>query len=140
MRTLRKLATAVAAALALAPMAAPAQDAAPVKIGIATFLSGPAASPFGVPARNAAEISELGKELHKRLADMAQHWSKLGKSLDRAVESYNAAVGSLEARVLPAARKFTELKVTEAEIEELGPLGKASRELQAPECAAAAGE
>ena len=91
-------------------------------------------------ARNAAEISELGKELHKRLADMAQHWSKLGKSLDRAVESYNAAVGSLEARVLPAARKFTDLKVTDAEIEELEPLGKASRELQAPECAAAAGE
>lgn len=56
MRNLRKLATAVAAALALAPMAALAQDAAPVKIGIVTFLSGPAASPFGVPARNAAEI------------------------------------------------------------------------------------
>lgn len=56
MRDLRKLATAVAAALALAPMAALAQDAAPVKIGIVTFLSGPAASPFGVPARNAAEI------------------------------------------------------------------------------------
>ncbi len=56
MRDLRKLATAVTAALALAPMAVLAQDAAPVKIGIVTFLSGPAASPFGVPARNAAEI------------------------------------------------------------------------------------
>ena len=56
MRDIRKLATAVAAALALAPMAVLAQDAAPVKIGIVTFLSGPAASPFGVPARNAAEI------------------------------------------------------------------------------------
>ncbi len=56
MRNFRKLATAVAAALALAPAAALAQDAAPVKIGIVTFLSGPAASPFGVPARNAAEV------------------------------------------------------------------------------------
>src|SRR5512135_3070129 len=56
MREFRKLATAVAAALALAPAAVLAQDAAPVKIGIITFLSGPAASPFGVPARNAAEV------------------------------------------------------------------------------------
>jgi branched-chain amino acid transport system substrate-binding protein len=56
MHDLRKLAAAVAAALALAPISAPAQDAAPVKIGVITFLSGPAASPFGVPARNAAEV------------------------------------------------------------------------------------
>src|SRR6476619_3537895 len=40
---------------------APAQQAAapaaaPVKLGIVSFLSGPAASPFGVPGRNGAEI------------------------------------------------------------------------------------
>ena len=56
MRDLRKLAAAVTAALALTPIAVLAQDAAPVKIGIITFLSGAAASPFGVPARNAAEV------------------------------------------------------------------------------------
>lgn len=56
MRNLRKMATAVAAALALSPVAVLAQDAAPVKMGIVAFLSGPAASPFGVPARNAAEL------------------------------------------------------------------------------------
>ena len=56
MRDIRKLAAAVTAALALVPIAVLAQDAAPVKIGIITFLSGPAASPFGVPARNAAEV------------------------------------------------------------------------------------
>jgi branched-chain amino acid transport system substrate-binding protein len=56
MRNLRKMATAVAAALALAPVTVLAEDAAPVKIGVITFLSGPAASPFGVPARNAAEV------------------------------------------------------------------------------------
>jgi branched-chain amino acid transport system substrate-binding protein len=56
MRDIRKLAAAVTAALALAPIAVLAQDAAPVKIGIITFLSGPAASPFGVPARNSAEV------------------------------------------------------------------------------------
>ena len=41
------------AATALAP-AALAQE--PVKIGIVTFLSGPAAAPFGVPAKNSAEF------------------------------------------------------------------------------------
>jgi branched-chain amino acid transport system substrate-binding protein len=42
-------------AAALAPAASLAQEA-PLKIGVVSFLSGPAASPFGVPARNAAEI------------------------------------------------------------------------------------
>jgi branched-chain amino acid transport system substrate-binding protein len=45
---------------------APAATSAPnanVKIGIVTFLSGPAAAPFGVPAKNAAEfvISQLNE-------------------------------------------------------------------------------
>ncbi|MBE0615400.1 MAG: ABC transporter substrate-binding protein [Burkholderiales bacterium] len=56
MHSLKKLSTAVAAALALAPVTVLAQDAAPVKIGVVAFLSGAAASPFGVPARNAAEL------------------------------------------------------------------------------------
>jgi len=42
----------MAAAAAVAPLAG-AQN---VKIGIVTFLSGPAAAPFGVPAKNAAEF------------------------------------------------------------------------------------
>jgi branched-chain amino acid transport system substrate-binding protein len=36
---------------------AAAQEAKPLRVGIVTFLSGPAAGPFGVPARNAAEIA-----------------------------------------------------------------------------------
>jgi len=43
-------------AVAAASAAAPAIAQQPVKVGIVTFLSGPAAGPFGVPARNAAEI------------------------------------------------------------------------------------
>ena len=34
----------------------PAPAAAPVKLGIVSFLTGPAASPFGIPGRNGAEI------------------------------------------------------------------------------------
>ena len=56
MRSLRKLATMALATVSIAPISAFAQDPAPVKIGVITFLSGPAASPFGVPARNAAEV------------------------------------------------------------------------------------
>src|ERR671924_1069723 len=44
----------LAGACALAPGAALAQQ--PLKIGIVTFLSGPAAGPFGVPARNGFEL------------------------------------------------------------------------------------
>src|SRR5258708_39352350 len=39
-----------------APVVA-AQSAPAVKLGIVTFLSGPAAGPFGIPARNAAELT-----------------------------------------------------------------------------------
>ncbi len=44
-------------ALAQAPAAAPAAaEQKPFKIGVVTFLSGAAAGPFGVPARNGAEV------------------------------------------------------------------------------------
>jgi branched-chain amino acid transport system substrate-binding protein len=56
MRDLRRVVTAVVAAFAVVPVTVLAQDAVPVKIGIVTYLSGAAASPFGVPARNAAEV------------------------------------------------------------------------------------
>src|SRR5438552_3310647 len=60
-------------------------------------------------ARNAQQISMLGKELHERLRNLAGHITSVGTGLDRAVESYNKAVGSLETRVLVSARKFAEL-------------------------------
>lgn len=81
-------------------------------------------------ARNAHEISCLGKELHDRLRLLGAHIENVGKGLDRAVESYNKAVGSLESRVMVSARKFVELgaPVTE-EIAELGPIETTTRNL-----------
>jgi DNA recombination protein RmuC len=75
-------------------------------------------------AENAAEISALGKDLYKRLSDMGNHWNRLGQSLERSVEAYNAAVGSLENRVLVSARRFAELKTAPlgVEIAELEPV------------------
>ncbi len=60
-------------------------------------------------SENAAEISQLGRELYDRLATMAGHFSQMGKGLDRAVDSYNKGMASLDSRVLISARKFKEL-------------------------------
>ena len=57
-------------------------------------------------AEGARQISDLGRELYKRLSTMGAHISKLGRSLDGAVKSYNETVGSLERQVLPQARRF----------------------------------
>lgn len=61
-------------------------------------------------ARNAQEISELGRELHERLSVMAGHWAKVGKNLGDAVGAYNKATASMESRVLVTARRFKDLK------------------------------
>ena len=82
---------------------------------------------------NARAMSELGKELHGRLAVMAEHLAKIGKSIGSAQDSYNAAIASFESRVLVSARKFKELGATsqDAEIIELRAVEGGVRRLQA---------
>jgi DNA recombination protein RmuC len=78
--------------------------------------------------KNAEVVAQLGKELHERIRAFTTHLSKVGKALDGAVSSYNQAVGSLETRVLPGARKFTELGAAVGEeLPLLEPLEKAAR-------------
>lgn len=84
-------------------------------------------------ARNAQEISALGRELHERIGTMAEHFDTLGRALDRSVDAYNRAVGSLESRVLVSARRFRELGATGDELAELPNVEHAVRGLQAPE-------
>lgn len=92
-------------------------------------------------AANARAISDLGRELHKRLSDMGGHFSDVGARLNKAVESYNKAVGSLETRVLVTARKFQELEAAGPDevLEPLSPVDSIPRQLQAPEHTAQAG-
>lgn len=81
-------------------------------------------------ARNARDISLLGKELYERLRSLGAHFENVGKGLDRAVEAYNKAVGSLESRVMVSARKFAELGAPVAdEIAELNPVETTTRNL-----------
>jgi DNA recombination protein RmuC len=84
-------------------------------------------------AENAREISQLGRSLHERLGKLAEHFSKLGRSLGNAVEQYNSTVGTFETRVLTTARKFEELKAAPdaATITHLIPIENAPRLLHA---------
>jgi len=65
-------------------------------------------------AENAQKISDLGRELYERLTTMTEHFGRVGSSLKGAVENYNKTVASFEGRVLVSARKFRELKVSNA--------------------------
>ncbi|MFQ5983663.1 MAG: DNA recombination protein RmuC, partial [Woeseiaceae bacterium] len=62
-------------------------------------------------AENAEEIRTLAEDLYGRLTAFAGHMNKVGKQLASSVENYNRAVGSLERKVLPGARKFVELGI-----------------------------
>jgi DNA recombination protein RmuC len=85
-------------------------------------------------ARNALEISTLGKELHDRMRVLAGHFADVRRHLDRTVEAYNRTVGSLETRILPATRKFLELGAAAGEaIPELQAVERSPRSLQAEE-------
>lgn len=84
-------------------------------------------------AQNAREVCDLGRELYKRLSAMGGNVERLGKALNRAVGAYNDTVGSLERSVLPQARRFRDLRVSDAELDEVPALADDTRLLTAPE-------
>lgn len=85
-------------------------------------------------AQNAQEISDLGRQLYERLRTLVEHFANVGKSLQKANEAYNRAVGSMETRVFAAARRFKDLGAASGpEIEVIEPIDATPRELRLPE-------
>jgi DNA recombination protein RmuC len=86
-------------------------------------------------ASDAEKIGNLGKELYERISRMADHFSAVGSSLRNAVDKYNEAIGTLEARVLVSARRFKEMPIsaTDKEIKANSQLDIVPRRLQASE-------
>lgn len=87
--------------------------------------------------QNAEEISSLGKELYDRLTKLADHLSRLGLNLDRAVQAYNDTAGSFERRVFVQARRFKDLGIpARNEIDEIDWIERTPRPLQQDEVGA----
>jgi DNA recombination protein RmuC len=85
-------------------------------------------------AANAAQISDLGRQLYDRLRTFAAHFDDIGGALGKATEAFNKAVGSMESRVLPAARRFRDLgAATGDEIPLLEAVDQQPRQLPLPE-------
>ncbi len=90
-------------------------------------------------AESAAKIQASALELYNRISTLTEHFAAMGKHLKGSVDAYNKTLGSLESRVLPAARKFKEYGVVaeDAELPLLLDLEGAPRAIQAPELLAA---
>lgn len=75
-------------------------------------------------AENAKRIWEAGTELFDRVYKFSEHLSKMRDGLNKATESYNAAIGSWASRVVPSARKLKELGAAsqEKELESIEPI------------------
>ncbi|WP_249009432.1 DNA recombination protein RmuC [Conexibacter sp. DBS9H8] len=82
-------------------------------------------------AQSAQAISDLGRELHGRIARLSSLLATLGSRLNSTVKAYNDTVGSFETRVLPGARKFADHgAVAEgSELPDLDPVTLSARSL-----------
>jgi DNA recombination protein RmuC len=87
-------------------------------------------------ARSAHKVSELGQILYDRLRVLARHFTGVGSGLEQATRSYNKAVGSLEMRVLSAARNLKDYGISVGDdIKEVEKIGTDVRPIQAGELA-----
>jgi DNA recombination protein RmuC len=92
-------------------------------------------------AESAHAVSELGRELHSRLAVLADHLQTVGRRLRSTVSAYNDAVGSMDGRVLVTARRFADHGAVSASkaLPDVDPVDLTPRSVQAPELEQAEG-
>ncbi|MCF6337512.1 MAG: DNA recombination protein RmuC [Gammaproteobacteria bacterium] len=87
-------------------------------------------------AENAQHIREVGEDLYGRLATFAEHLGKVGKNLNNSVQHYNKAVASFDTRVLPGARKFTEMGISSKKpVGNIDQIETATRNIETPSIA-----
>ena len=82
----------------------------------------------------AAEIAEAAATLHSRFSKFLGDFEKVGRGLNTAATAYDAAVGSMERRLLPQLRKVEGLGIAPGkEIEPPEPAEITVRQITAPE-------
>lgn len=91
-------------------------------------------------AESAAEVQRLGRELYERLGKLGAHFDGLGRALGNAVKAYNGAVGSLESRVLVAARRLSAHEVATQPLRRLSGIDAPVREIVVAELIEGMGE
>ena len=88
---------------------------------------------------NARELFDLARQLYERMGTLGENVGKLGSSLKSSVDRYNSLIGTLEARILPTARKLNAMDesglLTPAALE-VTPRSLAAPELQQDDQAA----
>lgn len=85
-------------------------------------------------ATEAKKIQEDAARLYKSLGDLTGYYDDMGRSLSKAVDSYEALGGSLERNVLPAARRFKDAGMqTSKAVVEPRSIPKPNKTLRSPE-------
>ena len=93
-------------------------------------------------ARDAAEIQQVGEEMHKRMMSFIKQYQGVGKGLESAVKAYNSSVNIFDGRVAPQGRKFEGIlkgeEDTLPELKVIEETPRTSRYADAPELPQAA--
>jgi DNA recombination protein RmuC len=86
-------------------------------------------------AEDAQAIAALGRELYDRIATLLAHIDKVSRCINSLVKAQDEVVGSVERRVLPKARRFSELGVTgsDEQLPDMRGVAVSTRRVQAPE-------
>lgn len=87
---------------------------------------------------DAKKLFDLGKELYKRIATLAEYSEALRRSIESTVNNYNKFSSSLETRVLVTARKLNDASDPTLSIAESRGIDEAPKALTAPELLAEA--